>query len=193
MDAFAVFEEKRLPYLDREKLKEKFLIFSAENHPDKFRHLTQYREIEEKFSQKHEAYRILSQPKLRLAHLLELEFNFKPDAVKTMPKEAMDLGWKLGEVFQKADELKAKEPSLTSALAKALFSNEKIVLLPIIRDLNYVIESKLANLEEQAKLLNKSWEKGVKERDVLIELYYSTAFITRWSQQIEERLVWLMS
>lgn len=192
MDAFAVFGEKRLPYLDREKLKEKFLTFSAENHPDKFHHLTTHREREEKFSQTHEAYRILSQLKLRLAHLLDLEFHLKPDEVKGMPKKAMDLGWKLGELCQSIDELKAKEASLTSVLGKALLMKDKMSLLPKVRDLNDEIEDKLANMEEQAKILNESWEKGVKDRDLLLELYHSAAFITKWSQQMEERLVWLM-
>ena len=149
MDAFAVFEEKRLPYLDREVLKEKFLAFTEKNHPDKFRNSAKYFEIEKNFSQKHEAYRILSEPKLRLAHLLELEFNFRPNEVKAMPKEAMELAWKLAETCPAADQLKIKEDSLRSALAKALFMKEKMALLLKVRDLRNVIADKLENLEKE--------------------------------------------
>ena len=192
MDAFAVFEEKRLPYLDREILKKKFLAFTEENHPDKFRNSQKYREIERAFSQKHEAYRILLEPKWRLAHLLELEFNFRPDEVKAMPKEVMELGWKLTEICTEVDQLKGKEDSLTSSLAKALFMKEKMVLLPKLRDLKYAIADKVKHLEEEGQLLNESWKKGSKNKEALLALYYSTSFVTRWSQQIDERLAWLI-
>lgn len=199
MDAFALFEEKRLPFLDCDKLKEKFLAFTEKNHPDKFRSSGKYQEAEEKFSQMHEAYRILSQPKLRLAHLLELEFGISQNEINEVKaifkdkKDAMDLSWKIGELCQAIDALKNKEKKLTNALSQALLAAEKNNLLKQFQTLKGEVENRLENLENQCRLLSDHWETTKINEQRIKEIYHAIAFASRGAQQLDERLVSLLS
>ncbi|MBX7158519.1 MAG: DnaJ domain-containing protein [Verrucomicrobiae bacterium] len=199
MDAFALFEEKRSPFLDREKLKEKFLAFTEKSHPDKFRDSDKHRAAEEKFSQMHEAYRILSQPKLRLAHLLELEFGISQNEINEVKaifkdkKNTMELSWKIGELCQEIDTLKNKEKTLTNALSKALLSAEKNNLLQRFQTLKMEIENSLENLENQCKLLSESWAPNKANEQKIKEVYHTIAFTERAAQQLNVRLIVLMT
>ena len=84
MDAFALLEEPRRPWLDAAALKEKFLSRSAEPHPDKFTDPVEKEAAQTLFADLNRGHETLRDPKQRLQHLLTHERGEKPADVHDM-------------------------------------------------------------------------------------------------------------
>ncbi len=69
-DYFAVLGEPRQPWLDLEKLDQRYRELSLTTHPDR---LSGDAPGDESFAAVSEAYRVLKDPKQRIQHLLQLE------------------------------------------------------------------------------------------------------------------------
>ncbi|MEY2546130.1 MAG: DnaJ domain [Verrucomicrobiota bacterium] len=85
IDYFALLDQPRKPWLDLDALKEKYHALARQNQPD------------EKLN---EAYRVLSDPKLRLEHLLKAE----PVANQNVPDHLVDLFMEIAPVLNKIDK-----------------------------------------------------------------------------------------
>src|SRR5437868_8581649 len=79
-DNFSLFNEPRRPWLDADLLKQKFLKFSAEVHPDKIHNASDGEKAaaNKRYAELNAAYNCLREPKERLLHLIELELGAKP-------------------------------------------------------------------------------------------------------------------
>jgi curved DNA-binding protein CbpA len=87
IDYFALLEQTRRPWLDPEKLKEKYHELARRAQPDQ---------------NLNEAYRVLLDPKLRLQHLLALE-GAPAAATSEIPSELSDLFMAIAPVLNKID------------------------------------------------------------------------------------------
>ncbi len=97
-DCFALFDERRRPWIDPDLLKQKFLARSAEFHPDRVHSAStqERRAAQERYTELNTAYNCLRDPKERLAHLLELERGAKPTQVQDIPSGLMSLSLEPG-------------------------------------------------------------------------------------------------
>ena len=123
-DHFALLGEARRPWLDPEKLKEKYHALSRSAPPS---------------AELNEAFRVLSDPKLRLHHLLKLE-GADLTAGPAGAAAVAELFWNTGTLLREIERWLLRQSAATSTLARALLQPERGKL-----------ESRLRALEEQLR------------------------------------------
>ena len=197
-DYFALLDAPRRPWLDADLLKQKFLVLSAETHPDKILSANENDKIAaaKKFAKLNVAYNCLAEPKSRLLHLLELELGAKPKDIQQIPAALADLFAEIANNCRDADKFLAEKAKATSPLLQVQFFErgqewiEKLNLLQ--RKLNELREQ----LMDRLKLLDEKWLAADtnSRRDILPkleELYRLFGYFNRWNNQIQERGVQL--
>jgi hypothetical protein len=167
-DYFALFDEARRPWLDPEKLKEKYFARARSALPD---------------AELNEAFRVLNDPKLRLHHLLLLE-GADLTAGRAVPAAVAELVWNTGTLLREIERWLLKREEASSTLARALLSGERAQLAAQLEkregELSAIYERELDQLRE--------FDAGT--RDVvpkLIEVYDSISYLTRLRAQAAEK------
>lgn len=110
-DHFALFGERRAAWLDVDSLKHKFHESARRQHPDAGG--TSFEEL-------NTAYRVLADPKSRLAHLLELN-GAKSAAITQPPPDFVEL------FFETANALKASKPAMEDHRARLTAERERVI------------------------------------------------------------------
>jgi curved DNA-binding protein CbpA len=129
-DYFALLGEARRLWLDPEQLKQKYFARARERPAD---------------SELNEAFRVLSDPKLRLQHLLHLE-GIDLKAGREVPSALADLFWQTGGLLREVDRWKSRHTEVSSTLSRALLRGEQLKLRDRLGDL----EAKLNGEYEKA-------------------------------------------
>jgi curved DNA-binding protein CbpA len=171
-DYFGLLQEERRPWLDLEKLKEKYFALSRVAAPD---------------APLNEAYRVLSDPKLRLHHLLTLE-DADLTAGRPVPPSVADLFWNTGAVLREAERWLLQNPGAPAALLRSLQEAERAKLQGKINRLNDQLRATYESQLELLRELNITW-RAASPNDIqrLLELYDSIAYLTRLLAQTGEK------
>ena len=163
-DHFALLGEARRPWLDPEKLKEKYHSLSRSVAPN---------------AELNEAFRVLSDPKLRLHHFLKLE-GADLTAGRPVPAAVAELFWNTGTLLREINRWLSRQSAATSTLARALLQPERGKL-----------ESRLSTLEEE---LRGNYDAEIAKLCVLpndlpqlIERYDTISYLTRLLEQVAEK------
>ncbi len=168
IDYFALLDEARRPWLDPKQLKEKYFARNRAAPAD---------------AELNEAFRVLSDPKLRLQHLLTLE-GAQLTAGRPVPPAVAELFWNTGTVLREVDRLLLKSAEASSALSRALLSGERTKLegklAEIERQLDAVYETELERVREFGPVSPNDLEK-------LVQLYDSISYLTRLREQVTEK------
>lgn len=178
IDYFALLQQPRRPWLDPEKLKEKYHQLTKAAHPDR-----PSASSDSDFANVNEAYRVLSDPKLRLQHLLALE-NVPPNA-GTIPATLADVFLETGTLIQELDRLLAR--STTNALSKALIKSEITSKQELAADLLQKLRAMHAEAVKELRALDENWDSIDTVAVRLAELSSRFAYLARWIAQLEER------
>jgi curved DNA-binding protein CbpA len=193
-DCFAVLGEPRRPWLDAESLKQKFLSLSASSHPDLFHSATA---AEKAKAQKHyieinEAYNRLRDPKERLLHLIELERGQKPGETQRIDPQLVASFTQVNNLCREADRLLAEKNAMTSPLLKVdLFDRSQETTERLV-ELQKKISSGRESVLSAIREIDSTWEQVSDREEVLSnleELYRLLSYFTRWSGQLQERIV----
>ncbi|HEY2802259.1 MAG TPA: hypothetical protein VGI85_16855 [Chthoniobacterales bacterium] len=163
-DHFALLGEARRPWLDSEELKEKYHALSRSGPPS---------------AELNEAFRVLSDPKLRLHHLLELE-GADLTAGRPVPAAVAELFWDTGTLLREIERWLLRQAAATSTLGRALLQPERGKL-----------ESRLRTLEEE---LRGSYDAEIvklraapNEGSQLMEHHDTISYLTRLLEQVAEK------
>lgn len=182
IDCFALLEQPRRPWLDENALREKFHQLARTSHPD-----TSGKTSTE-FASLSEAFRVLSDPKLRLEHLLQLESNTPASDGNILPKDLEELFPNMTTVIRTADDLLKKTRAMTNALSRSLFKSELLTIQ------NQIAQSlaRLSELYEQTmselRTLDESWMMVPSpDFSTLRHLYLKISYLSRWITQLEEK------
>jgi curved DNA-binding protein CbpA len=213
-DAFVLFNESRRPWLDPEVLKSRFLDLSKSCHPDR---LPPSASAEERqaasrhYATLNEAYRILRDPKDRLLLLLELEQGTSPRDIQRIPPGTMDLFVEVGQTCRECDDFlqgnaandQGTSPMLKLQRMQAGFqwTDRLQNLLGRIQDLQRERWSELESMNviwDKAPPTGKTTAENEQRKaalplERLEEIYRLASYISRWTEQIQERLVQLAS
>jgi hypothetical protein len=202
-DHFAVLNQPRRPWLDPEELKQRFHTLSARSHPDRFHQAgePERQTAHDRHLELNTAYAVLREPRDRLAHLLELERGERPKPVQEIPPGMMDLFTAIGPVLSDTDALLAEKAAATSPLLQVRLMERALDWTGRIQALQRTLGGQTAALLAELQSLNPAWE-AVADRtgpDRLgalplerLELIHRTlGYLTRWSAQLQERLVQL--
>jgi hypothetical protein len=187
IDHFAVLEEPRRPWLEEEALKARFHALTAEQHPD----VAEAGSGSGPFAALTVAYRVLSDPRTRLRHLLELEAPEEPFRGVVAPPTVGALFLEMGSKKQKLDGFLKKRSAAGSALAKALLLAEQYALQEDLEALLGVLDAERGRWLETLPALDAAWEDGGTERPIkaVAETAQALGYLDKWIAQVREGLV----
>ncbi len=204
-DYFSLLGMPRQPWLDLDRLKERFFELSRRSHPDRFHNspAETKQAATQEYTQLNRAYQCLSETKARLHHLIELESGQTPTVVQQSPEEAMDLFLEVGSLCQKLDQFLAEKQRLTSPLLKARHFEKGIEWVPKVKELQTAIQNQQSETLEELQTINRYWEEAPPPGSPgrlealplrqLETLYRRYSYLARWAQQLQDRLLQLTS
>jgi curved DNA-binding protein CbpA len=182
-------------------LKEKFLALSAQTHPDRVHEAPEAERnaASLRFAEINAAYNCLREPKERLRHLLELESGAKPAGIQRVPREMMDSGFDVGRLCQEVDAFLAKKSSVTSPVLLVQWFERGQDWMDKLTALRQKINLRRDELLTELQAMNAVWERAAAASappvklplERLDEIYRLLGFLSRWSEQIQERVVQL--
>lgn len=200
-DCFAVLDEPRRPILDLESLKAKFLARSAEFHPDRQHNASETERLAatEQFATVNNAYLTLQDTGNRLSHLLELELGRKPAGIETVPPEWMERFMEVGQLCRSMDAFHAARSSVTSPLLKVQAFQKAMEWTDAANDLTRRMSHHMEEALEALRAINPAWETAPPVGDPnraaalpledLTRIFRSVRFISKWADQLRERVV----
>ncbi len=185
-DCFARFDLERRPFLEPEVVKEAFQARAAAAHPDG---CGTTREIAE-FAGVELAFRTLRDPKLRLQHLLDLEFpGARSSAAATVPADVAGMFTPASALAGQVDAFLGRRNAAGSAVARALLAGEQLALRGEVEGWLETLRRREALLLEELRAADKYWTlAGERDAAKVLRLHQSFAFLTRWIDQARERL-----
>lgn len=182
-DFFTLLNQPRQPWLDPSALKEKFYQLTRVMHPD-----VRAKETSAKFEDINEAYRVLSDPKLRIQHLLTLEGSGLSSAAdQALPADLQELFLQIGTLSQKMQRVLAQIGSGAGALTLSLLQTDLMQLRSqtahLLEQVSRSHEACLMKLQD----LNGAWNE---DRSAAVarlrELHDRIAYLSRWIAQLKE-------
>lgn len=194
-DYFLLLNEPRRPWLDSERLKEKFLQLSAAIHPDRVHSLPESERAaaQERYVELNAAYQHLRDPRNRLRHFLQLELGALPKDIQNIPAHLTELFMRVGQLCRETDALLLEKSKITSPLLKVQFfergQDQSDRVMNLLRDLNHRRETITQQLQE----IDAQWETAdesvrVNLREQLQTLLHLFGFYDRWIAQLQERV-----
>ena len=178
-DLFAVLDEPRRPWLDLEKLEERYRQLSLTSHPDR---LPAETATDESFAAISEAYRVLKDPKQRIQHLLQLE-GHEPGKDNNVPQSLLPLFSRIGDFIARATKLWQRREDSQNAISRSILHAEMVSSQREIEMLLEDAKGLFDQAEKAARSLNDSWRS---KPDQLAKIYCLFGFLTRWLAQLEE-------
>jgi curved DNA-binding protein CbpA len=191
IDYFTLLQQPRRPWLDPEELKQKHQQLTLATHPDR----PGANELKEReadsfpysFAAINEAYRVLTDPKLRLQHFLNLEGQ-GPAGDQSIPRELADFFAKIGTLVQHVDALLGKLSGATSALSESLMRSEILDARKQTEQVLNELRDLYANAVNDLKQVDAMREERSQEfTEKLTKLYHRFAYLGRWIDQLRER------
>jgi len=201
IDCFALLEEPRRPWLDSEELKQKFLALSTQLHPDRVHHSSDGEKMvaQQRYAELNAAYQRLRDPKDRLLHLLELELGTRPQQVRAIPAELMDLSMEVARLCRQADAFLSEKSRTSSPLLQVQLFERGQEWTAKLAGLESQIRSRQEQLEAELKQLDAEWQATANQDERahrttltrLDELSRLFAYYGRSVGQLQERVVQL--
>ena len=181
-DYFAVLRQPRRPWLDPDQLKQDYQRLTFERHPDRADGVDDGSD----FAEITEAYRVLSNPKLRLQHLLSLEAPVSQ--TPEVPSEMADLFMNTAALANEIDRLLQRRDATASALAKSMLQNEIAAIQQraeaALTKLNQLYGDALADLQQLDARWIKDRPQTVPELNTLAQRF---GYLDRWIGQLREK------
>jgi curved DNA-binding protein CbpA len=198
-DNFALLREPRRPWIDPDSLKEKFHALSAETHPDRVHEApeAERKAASLRFAEINAAYNCLSEPKERLRHLLELESGAKPAGIQRVPPEMMGSVFEVGRICQEVDAFLTNKSAVTSPVLLVQWFERGQDWMDKLTALRQKMNLRREELMAELQAMNALWESAAAANaspvklplERLDEIYRLLGFLSRWSEQIQERVV----
>lgn len=187
IDYFALLDQPRAPWLDPDRLKDKYHQKTLQAHPDARTSQPGADVTDATFRNLNAAYQVLQDPKQRLHHLLSLAGAAPSSADQTVPKQLHDLFPKVGALAQRARLLLEKLDATSNALTRSLFKTQIVEAQEETKELRGEIQSLFDKSLNQLREINTVWAKNPPEQvEGLSNLYFVFAYLTRWSAQLDE-------
>jgi len=190
-DHFAVLRQLRRPWLDPDELKREYQQITVAYHPD--RAGAAGPDID--FSSINEAYRVLSNPKLRLQHLVKLEGENPADASPAAATGDLNqIFMQTAALLPEIDAFLQKRERATTELSKSLLRGDAETLRTRVDQLLGQLQRLEAEAERDLRQTDEAWvnnrAKPLHEISVLAQRF---GYLERWIGQLRERQFQLSS
>jgi curved DNA-binding protein CbpA len=198
-DYFVLFNEPRRPWLEPEALKATFLALAAEAHPDKQPAADPAEKLKasRRYADLNAAYHCLTEPKLRLLHLLELELGAKPKDVQSIPPNLAGLFTDVAAMCRSAGDFLVEKGKVASPLLQVQWFERAQAWVEQLRTLQTRLAGLYDQLVEELKSLDRLWTSKTQPGGQtallsrLEELYRLFSYFNRWNSQVQELVVQL--
>ncbi len=203
MDHFAALDHPRLPWVDLDALKSRFLELSAQAHPDRIHTASEEDRAAatRRYAELNVSYNCLRDAKARVLHLLELELGAPPPNLKDIPPDTMDLFVEVGQCCGEADRIIAARAKASSPLLQVDLLEPAITWSGKSTALRGRIELRRVKLLAELKEMNAAWKcappPGSPARAAALplrrleEMGRDLSYLARWSEQLQERITQL--
>jgi DnaJ-domain-containing protein 1 len=189
-DYFALFELPRSVWIEPTEVKARFAELAATAHPDRVHQSDEAirKSATDRYSELNSACQTLSDTRLRLKHLIELETGESPSDIGNVPAHISDLFFKVGQVFQKADQTIKARDAKASPMVQAGWMAGAMDQVDALRGLQTGLTEHLEKLDERCRALGESRSTGdpatLKE---LARLYRDYSYLNKWLDQVREK------
>ena len=187
-DAFAIFSLPRSAALDAATLQAAYAALSRSAHPD-------HGGTEDEASTVNAAYETLRLPEKRLKHLMEIAAPEEAKAWRAVPldESMMSVFMDLGSALEASAKLLEKKNKASSALAKALLTNEEMALRDRLETIGFGLEERKTGMEAGLSKLDErlASDDAAVWKDIAAT-QARLAYLAKWQTQIRERLLALM-
>jgi len=198
-DYFALLDAPRRPWLDTDELKQRFLVLSAEMHPDRVHSASEAakRAAQHRYTELNAAFQCLSRPRERVRHFLELETGTKGEQLQNVPSVLMDFFMEFSSLCRQTDSFLAEKAAAHSPLLRVQLFERGQEWSEKISAVQKRLEDWRQETETELKRLDSEWpanwngEKRAATRARLEEISRTLGFIEGWSSQLRERYVQL--
>jgi curved DNA-binding protein CbpA len=202
-DAFQLLQVPRRPWIDLGELKERFVRLSSEVHPDRTHNDSTVDQAgaNDRYAEVNAAYTKLKDFRERLLHLMELELGERPKDIQRIPPGTMDLFVEVGQTCRDCDAFLTRKSSSDSPMFRLQMMREGFAWTDKLSALQSGIESRRVDLENELKALNEVWDaapcvgsptrRAALPLERLEQIYRVASYISRWTEQIQERVVQL--
>ena len=201
-DYFALLEEPRRPWLDPERVREKFLTLSAHAHPDRAHGASEAEkgEATQRFAELNAAYNCLREPQKWLLHLLELESGARPGEIQQIAPESMQFFLRVGQLCRDVDAFLAQRGRVIAPVLKVEMFERAQEWLQKVNQLQTVLAARREALEAELNQLDVAWDLAPAagpERAralplaALERLWRDFSYLAKWSAQLQERVAQL--
>ena len=200
MDAFAIFELERGPWVDQELLKERYVEAAKQAHPDhQPQGETASDAADDRAAAINLAWRTLENPATRVAHFLQLETGQDVTQNRNVPDEIVPLFMELGPLLQEADQSIRKLKAESSAILKSRLFLASSDLMTKLSDIQSKIQQQLVKADSTLGQAHSRWiASDTSEQDqtqilqTAAQLYPIVSFLQRWRDTIAEKSFELM-
>ena len=187
IDYFALLDQPRAPWLDLEKLKDRYHQKTLQAHPDAQTIRGDAERPDATFANLNEAYQVLQDPKRRLHHLLSLEGCAPVSTGQAVPEQLQDLFPQIAALTQRTTRMLEKLQATSSALSRSLLKPQILDIQQETTELRGRIQNLSDASIEQLFQINAAWASNrPKQIEDLSNLYFTFAYLSRWSAQIDE-------
>jgi DnaJ-domain-containing protein 1 len=185
IDHFAALSEPRRPWLDLEKLKNRFHILAAARHPD-----TNAANDADPFASLNKSYSVLRDPAARLRHLLELEY---PDALAASVQIPADLAEHFMQTAAQQRALRAvagPRDESAPALMKAVREQNRTATQAEAKATLATLEKEYERAIVEVQELDALWSLAAAPVVVrLAQLQIRLAYLGHWIGDLREALL----
>jgi curved DNA-binding protein CbpA len=187
IDYFALLDQPHAPWLDPDELKNTYHQKTLQAHPDAQAGRPGADATDATFARLNEAYQVLQDPKRRLHHLLSLEGSAPSSTEQTIPKQLHDLFPRIGALTQRANSLLETVRATSNALSRSLLKPQILDVQQEAKEMREKIQNLSGESLDQLRQINAAWAKNPAEQiEDLSNLYFTFAYLTRWSAQLDE-------
>jgi curved DNA-binding protein CbpA len=181
-DLFALFEERRRPWLDPEAIKDAYHALTARHHPDVAGAAGDFAEI-------NRAYQTLADPAARLRHLLELESPEALPRTQNVPEDIAAFFAPVAEARQGVEAFFWKQGAASSPLAKALLSTEQYAVQERLEATIASLQEKQDGLLARVREADALWlDDRAAALRLLPALWQSLGYTAKWLATLRESL-----
>ncbi len=173
MDAFAVLDLPRAPWVDAELVKERFHRLGATHHPDA------PGGSGDAFSELNSAWQILRDPAACLRHFLQLTAPSTLTSAISTPLELGELFMEIAGLKQAINQYLTAKSTASSPLAKALIEPHRLALETRINTARATVKESLTSTE----ITLQHAETSITE---LASILARLTFLTNWQRRLEE-------
>ena len=125
-DFFVLLNFPRQPFLEPAEVKARFSDLAAPIHPDRVHQSDEAtrRSATDRYAELNTACQTLTDTRLRLKHLIELETGESPSDIGQVPAHISDLFFAVGQVFHRADHVIKARNDKASPMVRAGWMND---------------------------------------------------------------------